>query len=402
LHVAVLGGGLQGCCTALALADRGVKVTLFDRNASLLSRAAVANEGKIHLGYMYAADPGLATARVMMQGALAFAPTCRRWLGRPAFEVLSTPTVYVVHRDSQRTADQVGAYLADVHRLLCEAAAGRPDGYFRQDVLRAPRAWGAAEREAEFGPQVLAAFDTPEIAVNPIALAEAVRSAIAAQPGIEVRLNTEIEAVDTEGGRPGVRMGGARAVRDRFDHVVNALWDGRLAIDDTAGLKAPRPWMHRLKYGVCFRQRDIVCRRSATIVSGPFGEVVSYSDGEIYLTWYASCLQAISRELVPPPWSSDPGEPLRSRIIRDTFAALADIVLPLRAIDLARVDGLRVKGGVVLAWGETDIDDPASDLHRRWQIGVTSVGRFHSIDPGKLTMAPYFADICAARILGTA
>jgi glycine/D-amino acid oxidase-like deaminating enzyme len=48
MQVAVLGGGLQGCCTALALAESGVRVTLFDRNEQLLSRAAVANEGKIH------------------------------------------------------------------------------------------------------------------------------------------------------------------------------------------------------------------------------------------------------------------------------------------------------------------------------------------------------------------
>ena len=35
---------------------------------------------------------------------------------------------------------------------------------------------------------------------------------------------------------------------------------------------------------------------------------------------------------------------------------------------------------------------PASETRR------TSEGQFHSVDPGKLTMAPYFAEICAARI----
>ena len=57
MRVAVLGGGLQGCATALALAERRLNVALIDRNETLLSRTAVANEGKIHLGYMYAADP---------------------------------------------------------------------------------------------------------------------------------------------------------------------------------------------------------------------------------------------------------------------------------------------------------------------------------------------------------
>jgi len=57
-----------------------------------------------------------------------------------------------------------------------------------------------------------------------------------------------------------------------------------------------------------------------------------------------------------------------------------------------------VKGGVIVAWGATDIYDPLSELHQRYEISVTT-SRFHSIDPGKLTMAPYFAEECAGRIL---
>ena len=64
MHVGILGGGMQGCCCALALAERGIEVTLFDRNEQLLTRTAVANEGKIHLGYMYANDPSCSTARM--------------------------------------------------------------------------------------------------------------------------------------------------------------------------------------------------------------------------------------------------------------------------------------------------------------------------------------------------
>ena len=68
MRVGVLGGGLQGCCVALSLAQHDIDVTLFDRNNKLLSRTAVANEGKIHLGYMYASDPSHSTARMMMRG----------------------------------------------------------------------------------------------------------------------------------------------------------------------------------------------------------------------------------------------------------------------------------------------------------------------------------------------
>ena len=65
-------------------------------------------------------------------------------------------------------------------------------------------------------------------------------------------------------------------MKDGFDHVVNALWGGRLAIDECMGSKPGRPWLHRLKYGVSFTWPDSIERPpSATFVSGPFGEIVS-------------------------------------------------------------------------------------------------------------------------------
>ena len=70
----------------------------------------------------------------------------------------------------------------------------------------------------------------------------------------------------------------------------------------------------------------------------------------------------------------------------------------LRDLDAASLPEATVKGGAIVAWGKTDIYDPNSELHRRFEIGVTSEDCFHSIDPGKLTMAPYFAEICAERI----
>jgi hypothetical protein len=54
---------------------------------------------------------------------------------------------------------------------------------------------------------------------------------------------------------------------------------------------------------------------------------------------------------------------------------------------------------VIVAWGKTDIDDPASELHQRSEIGVTTRRDYHSVDPGKLTLAPYFAERCADRIV---
>ena len=139
MRVGVLGGGLQGCCVALSLAQHGIDVALFDRNDKLFSRAAVANEGKIHLGYMYANDPSCSTARMMMRGALAFAPFFARHLGLPCDSMtVSRPAAYVVHRDSQRTPEEVSHYIAAVHALIRDASADRGGRLFR------PGAFGPA------------------------------------------------------------------------------------------------------------------------------------------------------------------------------------------------------------------------------------------------------------------
>jgi glycine/D-amino acid oxidase-like deaminating enzyme len=402
MRVGVLGGGLQGCCVALSLAQRGIDVTLFDRNDKLLSRAAVANEGKIHLGYMYANDPSYSTARMMMRGALAFAPFFAQHLGLPYDSMtVSRPAAYVVHRDSQRTPDEVSHYIAAVHALIRDASGGRDDAYFGRDLSAQPRMWTTAQREAEFDPEVaLATFATPEVAIDPMALAQLLRDRISADRRIDVRLNHEVLSVEDSDGLDVSMHASGRVVRERFDHVVNALWEGRFAINEKLGLRPNRPWLHRLKYGVSFRlPAGAKLPPSATFVSGPFGEVVSYADGLTYLTWYPVCLQGISKDVTPPDWSTYPPEPLRSQLLEGTLQAMAQFVPSLRALKPQELKDVTVKGGVIVAWGQTDISDPASELHRRFEIGVTSTGRFHSIDPGKLTMAPYFADICAGRIL---
>lgn len=72
--VAIAGAGLMGACTALALAARGIGSTLIERDPLPMDRASRRNEGKIHLGLIYAGEPGRATALWQLEGALTFAP----------------------------------------------------------------------------------------------------------------------------------------------------------------------------------------------------------------------------------------------------------------------------------------------------------------------------------------
>src|SRR4029079_15115860 len=168
-------------------AARAAGATLCKKNDNYLRRAALANEGKIHLGYMYAGDSTLSTAKMMMQGALSFAPFLERHLGNRAQAFLvSVPATYIVHRDSHHGADDICAYVNSVHTLINEAAEGRGQAYFGSDLGAPLRIWSAAEKETQFDPAIaLAAISTPEIAINPLALAQKINECVTAHPLIE-------------------------------------------------------------------------------------------------------------------------------------------------------------------------------------------------------------------------
>lgn len=378
---------------ALELAIRGVRVDLFEAAERCLTRASAHNEGKIHLGYVYANDPSLTTAKTLIPGGLGFAPSLRRLLG-PALDSVpvSRPFDYLVHRESLLSPDEVEGHLLACWELAGEEAAGSvPDYFGGQPLTRPERAEPGPEYDAR---NVAAVFRTPELGIDPEALARLVRLRIEHEPGIRSRTSTRVLGVERNGlGIDVAFRNGDGAARDRYDQVVNALWDGRLAVDRSAGLDPARSWMWRVKHYL----RMAVPRGalpSATIVLGPFGDLVAWEE-QAYLSWYPVGMRSVSWGLEP----SDPPEP-PAREVRDGILDALASLIPAVA-ELPR-DSARVRAGVIFAWGETDIDDPGSGLHERHQIGTRSEEGYHSIDTGKLTMAPVFGRAVAERVLEAA
>lgn len=402
LRVGIVGGGLMGCSAAIALAARGADVTIFEQAPGLLQKTAVASEAKIHLGYVYANDRGLVTARTMVKGALAFAPFYRRHLAGDFDFRISSPFYYPVHRDSLLSAPEVGDHLAAVHSRLAEAEGGS-GAYFGVDLAARPEPLLPARSAEAFDPdQCLTVFRTAEVAIDSAHLAEAVSARIAQDPAIQVVLESDVRSVVAErGGHAIVADHEGTALRERFDHVINAAWAGRLAIDQTLGLAPSRPWLFRLKYGVHLPAGCAPAGLpSSTIVLGPFGDIVRHADDSLYLSWYPVCMTARSRRIDPPRWTGRLPAARRRRLVGKSLEALIRIMPRVSDIADEAVERAEVKGGVIFAWGRSDIDDRGSELHQRADIGITSTGHYHSVDPGKLTMVPWFADRCVDRIFG--
>jgi glycine/D-amino acid oxidase-like deaminating enzyme len=397
MRVAVLGAGLQGACVAMGLAEAGVQVDLVDRLPGTMLAASRHNEGKIHLGYVYAHDISGRTAARMVSGALEFAPLLRRWLGAdlPASAVAS-PFDYLVHRDSMLDVDQVAAHLDRCRRLLTDGLDGRRADYFGFDPTRPSRRLPDDDRyDAR---SVAAAYATEETAVDPVQLSAAVTARIEADPHITLRMSTDVRSVQPD--HDGADVGLSDGSTTRYDHVVNALWAGRLAVDRTAGLEPDRPWWYRVKYFLRCTPR--VELPSATVVLGPFGDIVRYADGGTFLSWYPVGRLGSSSELVPPDWPSTLTGPDAHAVIDGTLDGLRGLVPRLGSLTDSDLAGVVVGGGVIVAHGSSDIDDPGSALHERHDIGprtLGSGGRYHSVDTGKLTMAPRHARMVVERIL---
>jgi len=250
--------------------------------------------------------------------------------------------------------------------------------------------------------QLIAAFETSERAIDPRRVAGALRAALLAEPRVSFRGGCRVDHVARL--RPGgfaVSFTHDGPRRDGpYDQVVNALWDGRLAIDRTLGIMPNQPWMFRHKFGnrvrVALSASDLP---SITMVLGPFGDIVNFGSAGFYLSWYPCGMVATTRDLQPPQGWLDLDDKSRMQVFERSFKQwaafcpkLRDLTFPCGAVDPS--------SGVIFAWGETDVDDPDSQLHMRDGIGVQSIDGYHSVNSGKYTMVPYFALQAATRVLG--
>ena len=182
--------------------------------------------------------------------------------------------------------------------------------------------------------------------------------------------------------------------------MVNSLWESRLAIDRSLQIAPARDWLYRHKFGNRVRlPLAPVNLPSVTMVLGPFGDIVNFGPGGFYLSRYPVGMVDVSTESQPPADWAALATPARHDVFDRSLNAWSRFCPKLGALDFSR-DRIDADSGVIFAWGATDIDDPDSRLHDRYEIGIHSVGGYHSVNTGKYTMVPYFGLKAAERVLG--
>ena len=405
MRIAVLGGGGVGVCAALEIARHGHQVDVYEQDAQPVRRASRVNEGKIHQGFLYAKDPSGRTARMMARGALSFTACLSRWIDvGPDSLNFSTPFTYAVHRDTLVDIDGIRAHFAACCAIFGAMQAASGLRYLERDEPARFVELDRRETEQTFDPDVItAAFSTSEHSVDPRIIAHRLRAAVLAEPRVTFLGGARVVDVGRRNGGYDVAFDdGSVQKAGPYDRVVNALWEGRLAIDQRMGIVPDQRWLHRHKFGnrvrIALGPSDLP---SVTIVLGPFGDVVNFGANGFFLSWYPSGMVASSHEFEPPLDWNELDASARHAVFDRSLQRWLSICPKLNRIAFDR-DAVDPASGAIFAWGDSDIGDPDSKLHDRYDIGVHSADGYHSVNTGKYTMVPYLGLKAAERVLGLA
>lgn len=399
-HIAVLGAGIMGSCTALFLARSGCRVTLIDAASTPVARASRWNEGKIHLGYLYAADPTLRTARHVLPGSLAFRPVLEECVGRSIGSIMTwDDDLYLCHRESVVSADDQWRYLTAVDALV-RSHEGAGDYLVDVREAHSERLSPAEVASVSDSPEIIAGFRVPERSVSTTRVATLLQDAVTAEPAIMLCTDTRVTGVRSEASDhagPWV-VATTKGDLDGFDVIVNALWEGKLVIDRTLSIRPPTCFSHRYRRALFVRTTKPLTIPSTVISTGPFGDIKNFGDRDFYISWYPSGLAAYGTD-VDPPAVAELDDRANTELIDEVFDNLGRRLPPVKRIREC-IESVRVEGGWVYAAGEGHLADPRSSLHHRSDFGIQQHGSYYSVDTGKYCTAPWLAQRLAAKIRG--
>jgi hypothetical protein len=354
----------------------------------------------------------------MIQGSLTFGTILKRLTGHdPDSFIIARPFHYYVSADSMMSVDDIHGHFQNVEDKVLQLMQDYDLQYLDQTFNRLYERNSTKVHETLFSPQTtLGSFKTEERSVSPAAVADIVSQTVLAKQRINFVPNTLIKSVNRlESGEVEVEQRCKRKTYiTRYPCVVNCLWDGRWAIDRTAGVEDPGPWIMRFKGAINVYAPYALSHSipSSTGVVGLFGDVVNYNNGMYYVSWYPKCkrvhcvdedgrklhnrfhrfIPRCIRGLVKwaPPAAQYVSNVAHRKFAKENIREMAKFIPSMKKLIRYRLK-CEMAGGVIVARGSTDIDDPSSHLHQRHAIGPVSYGSYISVYTGKFTTAPLIA-----------
>jgi hypothetical protein len=218
---------------------------------------------------------------------------------------------------------------------------------------------------------------------------------VLAEPHVEFLPNTRV--IEVGKAENGWIVKGLGPIEGGFDVVINALWEGRTAIDRTVGIAANAGLSYRYRLALFVRTSRPVAVPNAVIATGPFGDVKNYNGTDFYLSWYPAGLIADGTGPALPALPPRDGA-TGANVAAETLAALTRLLPGVGTVQ-SHIAELAVEGGWVVAPGTGALSDPSSRLHQRDRFGVRRYGSYITVDTGKYSTAPWLAKTIADELM---
>jgi len=394
-HVAVVGGGILGSVTALLLANQGVTVTLFEADSKLMNAASGAGEGKIHLGLVYPLGDD-STRLHMLQGALSFSPIVERAIGHSIdWPTITSPSfLNLVMPDSLVSLSELGNIYAKLNREFVARQSRWGNSYlghlldalFESEPVQHHRSglWG---------------FQTQERAVVPAELGQLFTKSVADHPNVHTRFVTTVSDMrNTDQGVVVLWENSSGSNAEEFTMSINCTWQNQMRF---VSQERRAKWNIRFKTSVSIPSDSLPkdSRDTVTLVTGPYGDVVSYPQST-YASWYpVGRLAHEESEYPSDEMASRVSEGMkRTDVLVNQLTHLAALgFLPNQEeIDLSNAS---ISGGYIIGEGHHDIDQRESGLHDRHHREAIREGNIVTPINFKFSTAPLEAQRVIDKIL---
>jgi glycosyltransferase involved in cell wall biosynthesis len=384
----VMGGGIQGCCVALNLKKQGYSVCIIDKNSDLMQGASANNEGKIHLGFVYANDKTFKTAKKMLTDALNFSNNVEQLLEEKIDweKIKSKKFLYLVPKTSLLNEQYLDSFLKELEKVYIEMI--NSDKNLNYLGKRDTKIFKKINIPENYNKEYFeCCYETEEYAVCQNTLNKKILNKILEQH-IDIICNTNIEMINKKHCYYEIITNKTNIYSRR---VVNCLWENKTKFDNFIFEEKKYDTNYRYKCGIISNQIEELKKcYSVTIVNGPFGDFVNFDVIEnkyMYFSWYPFSMKGFEcSDSSPKDWSVD-------TLIKSTNDFIDDhqkIFSFLFGIHFNFVDP-KIIGGIIVGKGNIDISEKTSELHMRNDVRLEKCDGYVSISTGKYTSAPYNA-----------
>ena len=357
--VFIIGGGVFGCMTAIALADRGFKVLLAELQYDILQGASKNNARRVHYGYHYPRD--LETAVQSRDSYDAFVKKFSECI-TDGFS-----NYYFV-------ADELSKVSPEQYLEFCKNA-GLAYEIVTQDEMP------LKIKKCSLGVKV------NEVVYNHDLFRDQIREAFRERKGIQVKTNTDVDEIHCDSDGFTIVLDSGEIIA--CDAVINCTYTNINRFDTMVGLTPPN---RQYEYTVMPMVETDFDKIGISIMDGPFPCIMPYGGKDLSLLYHVkhSVISTEVTDQVNPDWLKPETSPFRDvdkAVLFEHFRDVCSEYIP--AIGDTRLAGFLEGPRMVLA--HHDDDDARPSL-----INSQKEGRYITIFSGKVDHSIKIADDVAS------